>query len=1124
MNMTSERICPECGAALEPGTPGDGCPACMFGLALNAPLLDERGGAARRIFSESPGKPRQPELAIFSPDRRAIPTDEIPGYSLIEPIGHGGCGVVWLAEQERPVRRRVALKVIKVGMDTEQVVARFDAERQVLASMDHPNIAKVLDAGATAAGRPYFAMELVSGLKITEFCDQNGVTTTERLKLFIQVCRAIQHAHQKGVIHRDITPSNVLVAQQDAVAVPKVIDFGIAKATQGRLIDHTVFTAYEQFLGTPVYMSPEQAGLGGLDVDTRTDIYSLGVLLYELLTGKPPFDFGSSKLSGSEVVRRTLLEKEALRPSTRLNSMPVEQSAAIARARQTDASKLCNLLRGDLDWIVMRCLEKDRARRYETANGLALDLERYLASEPVLARPPSAGYRFRKFIARNRVAAFSAAAISASLILGTVLSSWLAIKATRAERQQRALRFEAQAAKQQATEQLWASCLAEARARRLSREAGASFESLAAIAKAAAIRPAIELRNEAIASLAQTDIRSLKRKRFGLHSRVLTDPSASCYVLHERSGAVRVCRVSDDKELAVIPEMDSACNGLWLFTANPPLLALGYNDDLARVWDWQRAVCLLQIPSPQGMDFSPDGTKLAVLLRDRVSFFNIPSQPSSSAPGSLQGTQLDPGGWALRFSPDGQLLAAFNELHPAVVIVDVQSGKVVHRLPHPDGVRRVAWSPDGKYLASSCLDNFIHLWIIPAGKEFQRLPANQGVGLAFSPDSSLLAVSGWDGRTRLWDYSNARQLVSIYKSGEMLGFAPDGRSLVEISWEGHDLDRFEIANPNVLHTLNTHQSDPRGPAGNAVFSHNSQLLAFGCADGVRVWDARQRQIGLVSNNQAALIGFDAHDQHLILADEQGLLLYPFVAASGPKDGSESDAAAALDLEHAQRPALDLVGRGGILSLDGQHCCLIGNNRCEIVNIATFHDPVVTGVHPGARFLAANPDASLVATGAWLSPAVIVWDGRTGKKVKTLETPDTTSVAFSPDGKFLVTGSAERYTFWRVGPWTEALSIPQQDQNDFVPMMAFSGDGRLFAGTHSRRIVRLYDAATGQVLADFEPPDPHTVTGLCLSADGSSLAVCEGYESQRLWDLQAIRSRLAPLGLDWNLATPYSSAR
>jgi hypothetical protein len=312
-----------------------------------------------------------------------------PSRSWMPPLGEGGCGTVYVAEQSEPVRRRVALKVIKLGMDTKQVIARFEAERQALAMMDHPNIAKVLDGGATENGRPYFVMELVRGIKITEYCDQATLTTAERLDLFIKVCQAIQHAHQKGIIHRDIKPSNILVTLHDGAPVPKVIDFGIAKASEGRLTDATIYTQLHQFIGTPAYMSPEQAEMTGLDIDTRSDIYSLGVLLYELLAGNTPFDAKELMAQGIDTMRKTIREQEPPRPSTRFATLEDKESTTTAKRRSVEKSKLVHQLKGDLDWIVMKCLEKDRTRRYDTANGLAADLKRHLGNEPVLARPPS---------------------------------------------------------------------------------------------------------------------------------------------------------------------------------------------------------------------------------------------------------------------------------------------------------------------------------------------------------------------------------------------------------------------------------------------------------------------------------------------------------------------------------------------------------------------------------------------------------------------------------------------------------------------------------------------------------------------------------------------------------------
>ena len=348
-------------------------------------------------------------------ERSEGPGTVIGRYKLLQHIGDGGFGSVYMAEQTEPIQRKVALKIIKLGMDTRQVVARFEAERQALALMDHPGIARVLDGGATETGRPYFVMELVRGVSITEYCDKNNLSTAARLDLFAQVCQAVQHAHQKGVIHRDLKPSNVLVTLHDGQPVPKVIDFGIAKAMHGKLTEKTLFTEFRQFIGTPAYMSPEQAEMSGLDVDTRTDIYSLGVLLYELLTGTTPFDTTALVEAGYGELQRIIREEEPPVPSVRIST---QGSDEIARHRQVDPAELSRSLRGDLDWIVMRALEKDRARRYASASELGEDVRRHMSDEPVLAGPPSAAYKARKFLARNRTAVLWGAALALALGIG----------------------------------------------------------------------------------------------------------------------------------------------------------------------------------------------------------------------------------------------------------------------------------------------------------------------------------------------------------------------------------------------------------------------------------------------------------------------------------------------------------------------------------------------------------------------------------------------------------------------------------------------------------------------------------------------------------------------------------
>jgi WD40 repeat protein/serine/threonine protein kinase len=722
---------------------------------------------------------------------------KIGRYKILEKIGEGGCGVVYVAEQTEPVRRRVALKVIKLGMDTKQVVARFEAERQALAMMDHPNIAKVLDAGTTDTGRPYFIMELVRGIRITEYCDQNKLATRERLELFIKICQAIQHAHQKGIIHRDIKPSNILVTLHDGVPVPKVIDFGIAKATEGRLTDATVYTQLHQFVGTPAYMSPEQAEMSGLDIDTRSDIYSLGVLLYELLTGKTPFDAKELMSLGIDGMRKTIREKEPVRPSTKVATLQGEELSTTATRHAVEAPKLVSQLRGDLDWIVMKCLEKDRTRRYETANGLAVDIKRHLNNETVVARPPSSTYRFHKLVRRNKLAFAAAGAVVGALFFGIVATTWQAIRATHA-------RKEALAA--QANESI-------------QREKAEANERQAIDAEA---------RETKLRKQAQADELSARQRAYASDMNVAQEALAG----------------------------SNLGRAVELLERQRPLQG---QQDL-RGWEWRylwqqtRSDALFTLcrkPTEIGaVTVSADGSLLAagMVHKGGISVYDLNSHRE------IANLSSDKGVSHAVFSRTGSLLAfaadqAFSSdnYRSTVRLWNAATRKIVAELPL-ENCAGLGISQDGKTLVTSTYMGQISLWRIPEMTQLTNYPCEQvgewaGTGFAVASDFSLAAYGAKGGLLRVIDLRSGKELWSVVAAKDRLtalAFSPDGKTLASAAgFSESDIRLWDVATgAEAIPPLTGHKSW----VGSLVFSADGKKL-FSCSadQTIRVWDLAGRK-------------------------------------------------------------------------------------------------------------------------------------------------------------------------------------------------------------------------------------------------------------------------------------------
>jgi WD40 repeat protein/serine/threonine protein kinase len=1002
----------------------------------------------------------QVELGAFRESIRQLPVPTLdlpatdgPGtvlgpYKLIEPIGEGGMGTVYLAQQQEPVRRLVALKVIKAGMDSRQVLARFEAERQALALMDHPNIARVLDGGTTEHGRPYFVMELVKGVPITKYCDEHRLSVRHRLELFSDVCRAVQHAHQKGVIHRDLKPTNVLVAQYDGKPVPKVIDFGVAKAAAQPLTEKTLVTGFGAIIGTLEYMAPEQAEVNQLDIDTRSDIYSLGVLLYELLTGTTPLERKRTNTLGILEALRVIREEEIPTLSNRLsetNEMPT-----IAANRGTDPVRLTKLVRGELDWIVMKALEKDRNRRYETATGLATDVQRFLAGEAVQAAPPSAGYRLRKFVQRNRrevlitgVTTVAAAGGVAGLAVSRALIA-------------RALHSETEAKERERLEAYFQRITVAHRE--------LSMDNLAAALRALNECPE-DLRGwewNYLMRLCKVDPLVIQDR--AEVNGVAFSSDGERLASADGDGRVRIWNSRTGEEIQQIPDAHTDSVVCVAFHPKGSHLASRGADKQVKVWDlaatekplWKESCdALRKFGTAQTVVFSPDGKRLVVGSDGVVRIWDWENGRVLQAL-----TVQERHAMTVAFTRDGRQLASASTGDNVKFWDLAGDGRVLRSIPpHGHPVGALAFSPDGRWLAEANLNRCVNLWDTSTGELLRRFPHDGNVlGVAFSPDGRRLASSD-DKIVRVWDPTTGREILGLRGHQGMCGcvaFSPDGQRLASCSKDR--TIRFWDARPL------------RGDEGQEAFSH---------------WHGDEIRSVVVSPNGGRIV-----------AAGTGSLVKTWSLATGEL-GNEFNLKVDVTFCLAWQPP---DGRRIALACwDGQ---ILG------VKVWDVQDGQITSPLPPVTecyAVAFSPDGRYLVTGEGSSGIVKVWDAQNGNPVSTIGTHEREirGLVFSPDRKYLASASGDgRVKLWdatRLDQKQEPLHTPLQA---WVPgpglNVAFSPDSHWLASGGEENTVLIWDVQTSNLLQTL-PGHTGDVYAVAVSPDGRWVASGGEDSTVKVWD-------------------------
>ncbi|HEX2852938.1 MAG TPA: protein kinase [Opitutaceae bacterium] len=1085
-------------------------------------------------------------------------------YKLLQKLGEGGFGVVWMAEQQQPIRRRVAVKIIKVGMDTDEVIARFQAERQALALMEHPNIARVIDAGATEAGRPFFVMELVRGVAITRYCDENKLSAEARLRLFISVCQAVQHAHQKGVIHRDLKPSNILVTLHDGVPVPKIIDFGIAKATSARLTEKTLFTQFHAFIGTPAYTSPEQMEMSGLDVDTRSDIYSLGVLLYELLTGQPPFDSDALVKSGLEAMRRTIREIDPPRPSHRLGTLTEVNRSSVASHRGTDPTQLSLLLRGDLDWIAMRCLEKDRTRRYDSATALAADVERHLNDDLVEARPPSRIYRAKKFIRRHKLAVGAAAAITASLLAGLIVSSGLFVRersahnrAMLAEQKETELRHQAEIAREAEVKRAARTALDLANRNLADGRVADGLAYLVYAAKKDPLNPTLGPR--LASAMAAQSFLLPEGEPFECGSRVV----AMRYTLDGRTfmagtedGTMRLFDTATGKLLRefrlgkrvmanrgwLFPRDNDRVfaarftdNSLGVFDAaegrsavtiqldrsvRPTVEAVRFSPDGRWIggcgtrdfWLWDAGSGEQKIDHPleagQDFDFSADGRFLSVVADDVVNIWTLPglTRPIEAIAVTRPRPHLRYNiALFARFLPDGRRLAIIDP-HIGIRHYDLTTGGPLGPLIATEGgFQNNAWEflPDGRLLQSGS-----KLWDLDTNR-FTQLPLpSRGDNWErhLNRSGSLLLTTSNDEGVHLWDTRTGKPaaLFTLQLETSIRGaLHPDDRHIVIGTAEG-TIQRLRAsrgaAEPLVL---------PRNlPAMPVLFLPEPPArLLWLQPDRARVLDvASGRDLGGFAFPRTLTQSAPGEGStKSSLRDD----LKFFVVRNGPAwEAWELSPRGVINVVPLRDDPPDdqAVTVPVTFSATGDLVALTVGSTIRVWDLRT-------GASVGAPMVKDSPFWFLCVNfspdGRQLGASPAVWNIASGQPVPGLFDARNISpfiVQFSPDGTQLITAEREGAArLWNVA--TGAPASPELRHADTLFSANFSPDGRYFA-TRSLSEVRLWNAKTAALVG--RPIPLANGRSLRFSADSRRFVTASEDGVARIFDVRNAQAFIEPL--------------